>query len=235
MFRKRIDHAATDSLRAFPLKRDIGGVLTVLSAFILGGCSTRGDGGGALDRGLQIVGLQRSQPPQSPAADAMASSIPNLPRTQRKVALRLHAGDVLNTDPRGRSLSVVVRIYQLKDKAAFERATYSTFAGAKPSQSSELAADLVDVREIVLTPGQRYDSVEALLPDARYVAVVGLFRSPADDRWRFVFDVRSAAESGVGIGVHACALSVSAGQAADVAPETMRLAGVRCPTPEPAA
>ena len=81
----------------------------------------------------------------------------------------------------------------------------------------------------MLTPGKQYDVVETVGVDAPYFAVVALFRAPAPQRWRFVFDAKSAATSGVTMGVHACALSVSAGNALDVAPEMLRVAGVQCP------
>lgn len=151
-----------------------------------------------------------------------------LPSASRKVTLRLHAGTVLNTDAEGRSLSIVARIYKLKDKANFESAPYTDFMELKPSKIPEFASDIVEVREVVLTPGKQYDVIETVGADAPYIAVVALFRAPAAQRWRFVFDTRSAASSGVTMGVHGCALSVSTGQPLGVAPELTRVAGVTC-------
>jgi len=192
-------------------------------------CSTPSDGPGMLDRAQQAVGLQRPQP-QLPALDGVADAVPrNALPTSRKVTLRLHAGDILNTDANGRSLSVVARIYKLRDKVAFASAPYADFQDLKPARAPEFARDVVEVKEVVLTPGKQYDVIETVGGDAPYFAVVALFRAPALQRWRFVFDTRSAATTGVTMGVHACALSVSAGQALDVAPEMLRIAGVRCP------
>ena len=182
-----------------------------------------------LDRGLQAVGLQRPQP-QMPALDGVSGTVPtNVLPLSRKITLRLHAGDVLNTDAGGRSLSVVARIYKLRDKTAFESAPYADFQELKPAKAPEFAADVVEAKEVVLTPGKQYDVIETVGADAPYFAVVALFRAPAQQRWRFVFDAKSAAASGVTMGVHACALSVSAGNALDVAPEMLRVAGVHCP------
>ncbi len=182
-----------------------------------------------LDRGLQAVGLQRPQP-QMPTLDGVSDAIPkNALTLSRKITLRLHAGDVLNTDANGRSLSVVARIYKLKDKTSFEAAPYADFQELKPAKAPEFASDVVEVKEIVLTPGKQYDVLETVGVDAPYFAVVALFRAPAQQRWRFVFDSKAAAGSGVTLGAHACALSVAAGQALDVAPEMLRVAGVRCP------
>ena len=192
-------------------------------------CGTTSDGSGMLDRGLQAVGLQRPQP-QMPSIDSVSGAVPgNVLTLSRKVTLRLHAGDVLNTDASGRSLSVVARIYKLRDKTAFESAPYSDFQELKPAKPPEFAADVVEAKEVVLTPGKQYDVVETVGADAPYFAVVALFRAPAQQRWRFVFDTKSAAGSGVTMGVHACALSVSAGNALDMAPEMLRVAGVHCP------
>jgi type VI secretion system protein VasD len=195
------------------------------------GCSATSDGSGMLDRGLQAVGLQRPQP-QMPTLDGATGGLPaGMPTLSRKITLRLHAGDVLNTDVDGRSLSVVARIYKLRDKTAFEAAPYADFQELKPAKPPEFAADVVDVKELVLTPGKQYDVIETVGIDAPYFAVVALFRAPAQQRWRFVFDSKAAASSGVTMGVHACALSVSAGQALDMAPEMLRVAGVGCARP----
>lgn len=196
----------------------------------VGACSSTSNGSGIIDQTLQAIGLQKPQP-QMPALDGMADALPKNSLTlTRKITLRLHAGDVLNTDGNGRSLSVVTRIYKLRDKVAFEAAPYADFSELKPSKAPEFAADIVAVKEVVLTPGKQYDVVETVGGDAPYFAVVALFRAPSPQRWRFVFDSKAASATGVTLGVHACALSVSAGQALDVAPETLRVAGVNCPS-----
>ena len=204
-------------------------VVLAVTCLGMSACGTTSDGPGLLDRSLQAVGLQRPQP-QMPTLDGVSGAVPgNVLPQSRKITLRLHAGDVLNTDASGRSLSVVARIYKLRDKTAFESAPYPAFQELKPAKAPEFAADVVEAKEVVLTPGKQYDVVETVGVDAPYFAVVALFRAPAPQRWRFVFDAKSAATSGVTMGVHACALSVSAGNALDVAPEMLRVAGVQCP------
>lgn len=112
---------------------------------------------------------------------------------------------------------------------AFEQATYDTMQDQRPSgPQPEWQRDVLEVKEIILTPGQKFEVVEALPAEAAYLAVVASFRAPAPQRWRFIFDSEQAAKSGVTLGVHACALSVAAGQPIGVAPELTRLAGVRC-------
>ena len=87
---------------------------------------------------------------------------------------------------------------------------------------------MVESREVVLTPGQHYEVVETLTPNVNHLAVVALFRAPDAQRWRFVFDAKAAAKSGITMGAHACALSVSIGEPLGASPDALRLAGVQC-------
>lgn len=123
---------------------------------------------------------------------------------------------------------MVARIYELKDREAFERAPATAFELDKNRLPPELSDALLGAREVVLTPGQRYEVTETLPEGTRYIGVLALFRAPAEGRWRHVFDAQAATETGLTLGVHACALSVASGQALDVAPELTRLAGVQC-------
>jgi type VI secretion system protein VasD len=187
------------------------------------GCGSTGSGG-TLDTALGMVGLQR------PAVAASESAPKRPDQSPGKVTIRLHAGEVLNTAPDGRSLSIVARIYKLRERAAFEQAPYETLQEGRPSAASaEWVRDVVETKEIVLTPGQKFEAIETIAAEVAYVAVVASFRAPAPQRWRFIFEARQAAQTGLTLGLHACALSVAAGQAVGVAPETTRLAGVRCP------
>lgn len=145
-----------------------------------------------------------------------------------QVVIRLHAGDLLNTDTNGRSLPVVARIYELSDKDAFMRAPAATFNMDRRQWPAELAGDVLGVKEVVLTPGQHFGATETLPEGTRYVGVVALFRAPAPGRWRHVFDAQAAAQGELTLGVHACALSVASGQALDAPLEMTRLAGVQC-------
>lgn len=198
-------------------------VSPLLALACIAGCGTTSSGG-SLDSALGMVGLQR------PAANA-PESLPKRPeQSSSKVAIRLHAGDVLNTTPDGRSLSVVARIYKLRERTAFEQASYDTLQEQRSTASqAEWMRDVVESKEVILTPGQKFEVIETIPPEAPYVAVVAAFRAPAPQRWRFIFESKQAAQSGVTLGVHACALSVAAGQPVGVAPEVTRLAGVRCP------
>lgn len=193
------------------------GLAASLAVLTLAGCASSREPG-LIDKGLELVGLSKPALPEP--------SIKDLPQLATKVALRLHAGEVLNSDTAGRSLSVVARIYKLRDSAAFLQAPYEALRG--DAKDSPFSQDVVEMREAVLTPGQHYEVVETMPLQAAFIAVVVLFRAPADARWRFAFATKPAAASGITLGVHGCALSVGQGQPVGAAPEVMRVAGVRC-------
>jgi type VI secretion system protein VasD len=202
-----------------------GAVVSVcLAALVAVGCAS----GGFVDKSLEFVGIKA--PDNLDAAKENAASIKDgvdkLP-VNRDVTLRIHAGPILNADPTGRALSVVTRIYKLRSTAQFSQATYAMFASSDPARTA-FADDVISVDEVVLKPGQKYEVVETLPLNVSHVAVVALFRSPDALRWRFMFDTKAAARTGITIGAHACALSVSEGDPVGAPPDALRLAGVRC-------
>ncbi len=200
-----------------------GSLASLLLAVCTGlcGCASTNREGGILDKAMQLVGL--SNPPQNMGPDMPALAA----QKSAQVTLRIHAGDILNTDSKGQSLSLVARIYKLRAHAAFVQAPYDAFK-EEGRGSSTLGNDVVEMREIVLTPGQKYEMVETMAPEATHIAVVGLLRAPDPRRWKFVFDARDAARTGITIGAHGCALSVAVGEPLMAAPESRRLAGVSC-------
>jgi type VI secretion system protein VasD len=176
----------------------------------LAGCA----GGGIGSIAGSALGLAR--PPELPDAQ----------KPPRQVAIRLHAADKLNVDARGQPLALVARIYKLRQSAAFEQAPYAAFLNAQ-AEKDALGADLVEVKEVTLVPGQRYEVTEKVSREAAYIGVVALFRAPAPQRWRLAFAAPDAEQAGMTVGLHACALSVGAGARATVRDMKM-LSSVRC-------
>lgn len=174
--------------------------------FIAGLLSLAGCAAGSLAGvALELAGIRK--PPELPDAQ----------KPPRQVPIRLHADANLNAGAGGPPLAVVARIYKLRQSAAFERAAYQGFLD--PQRERELlGADLLEVKEVLLIPGQRYEVLEKVSREAYYIGVVALFRNPAQQRWRLAFAAGEAERSGITVGLHACALS------ADNTP----LAGVRC-------
>lgn len=172
----------------------------------LSGCAG-GAIGGLANAALQMAGLSK------PAPEVLDAQKP-----PRNVSIHLHAGQRLNTDPQGRPLALVARIYKLRQSAVFEQAPYDSFLDAA-REKALLGSDLLEVQEVLLVPGQRYEIQEKVGREVAFIGVVALFRAPAAQRWRATFAASEAERDGVTIGLHACALSVGA-QAG--------LAGARC-------
>jgi type VI secretion system protein VasD len=167
--------------------------LPFLACMLMAGCA-----GGAGPAGLlEATGIRKPPP------------LPDAQLPPRSVALRLHAAKRLNLDGRGQSLALLVRVYKLRQRAAFEGAPYAAFLS--PQQEREaLGADLLEVRELTLVPGQQLEFNEKLPREAGWLGVVALFHSPLQQGWRLAFAAPEAEQAGVTIGLHACAMTSSA-------------------------
>jgi type VI secretion system protein VasD len=185
-----------------------------LCAGLLAGCAGGGGIGALAGAALDAAGLRK------------APELPDSQKPPRNVALRLHAADKLNVDPDGQPLALVARIYKLRQNAAFEHAPFATFLDPA-SEKQVLGADLLEVKEVTLVPGQHYEVDEKVTREAGYVGVVALFRAPAGQRWRIAFPAAQAEKQGVTVGLLACALSVGAGASATM-PGLGTLSSVRC-------
>ena len=153
------------------------------------------------------------------------AELPESQKPPRNVPLKLHAATRLNVDARGQPLALAVRLYKLRQKDAFEGAPYATFLDPRLERES-LGADLVEVREIMLVPGQRYEVTEKVAREAGHVGIVALFHTPAAGRWRTAVSSLDAERDGLNVGLHACAMSV--GSAAAAKDGASALASVRC-------
>lgn len=108
-----------------------------------------------------------------------------LTRVER-LNLDLMASEELNTDAGQRPLTVVVRVYQLKDKAAFMAAPYQTLL---EQDQTALAADLLASHQVLLRPGAAISLREPYRQDAAYVGVIALFRQiDGGQTWRLLLD-----------------------------------------------
>jgi type VI secretion system protein VasD len=171
--------------------------MPVVLCALLAGCAGGGPGSIA-GAALEAAGMRK------------APELPDAQKPPRAIAIRLHAADKLNVDARGQPLALVARIYKLRQSAAFEQAPYAAFLDPKAEQEA-LGPDLLEVKEVTLVPGQRYEVTEKVTREAGYVGVVALFHAPAAQRWRLAFAAADAEQAGLTVGLHACALSVGAG------------------------
>lgn len=152
---------------------------------------------------MEALGLKKPDAPEVP--DSMKQ-----PRT---VFIKLHASKALNLDPQQRPLALVAKIYKLKQNINFQQASYDTFLSAQKEKEA-LGADLLEVKEVTLVPGQRYEISEKVSYEAGYVGVVALFVNPAQQRWRVAFKADESEKSGITVGLQSCSLTVGAGAAA---------------------
>lgn len=102
--------------------------------------------------------------------------------------LDFNARATLNTDTadmNALSLPTLVRVYQLRDSKALDRATYE---GLVSGDEGVLEGALLDKRAVVVKPGTGAQLSVPMDPQARVVALVGLFRSPDAqlDTWRLM-------------------------------------------------
>jgi type VI secretion system protein VasD len=165
-------------------------------ASLLGGCA--GGAGTLSGSALEAIGLRK--PP--PVAEAQ--------QPPRNVVVHLHAAPRLNVDARGQPLALLVRIYTLRQHAAFDQAPYAVFLSPQAEREA-LGTDLVEVREITLLPGQKLDINDKVARDTPWLGVVALFHAPAPQGWRVAFAAADAERAGVTVGLHACSLTVGTG------------------------
>jgi len=185
--------------------------------FVLAGCASNDAAnmiGAATDSALGSVGLKRASADSTTGFD--------------EIPIRIHAARSLNASPDGRGTALVVRLYKLRSAEAFLAMPPETVLTAAKEKEA-LGADLIEVREVVLTPQQVLDLKERVTREANVVAIAGAFRTPLPQRWRAVFERAAAAKTGIVLGAHACALSVSVGTPAGWGNEApARLGSTRC-------
>lgn len=186
-------------------------LLATLACAGLAGCGAGNNVRIAFDTTLQKVGLRQPEP------------------EARQVHVRLHAGENLNAGTGTRPLSLVVRVYQLRDRTRFEQAPFEVFVDEQ-REIDVLGGDVLAVTEFLLAPGQRHEVLEQLPAQGRHLGVVALFRQPAAVRWRLTFDPAAGAKDGITIGLHACAMTTSSLGALQtaLAGEAHSLSGSRC-------
>lgn len=184
--------------------------IVIAALLTLQGCAA----GSIASAAMEMAGIRK--PPE--LADAQ--------KPPRSVAIRLHASQNLNAGAGPQPLALAARIYKLRQTTAFQQMPFGGFLSAQ-GERDLLGNDLLEVKEVMLIPGQRYEIVEKVTREAYFIGVVALFRSPAEHRWRMTFAAGDAEKSGITVGLHACAISVGAGAAAS-SEAGKPLASVRC-------
>lgn len=127
--------------------------------------------------GLAGCGLSRA------TSDDRASALTTLRLDFNGRAALNTAGREMNT----LSVPTLVRVYQVRSRAALEKASYESLV----ADSGHLpGADVLAEQGVVVRPGEGAQLNMPLAGDARFVAVVGLFRDPdlQAGSWRVILD-----------------------------------------------
>jgi len=107
------------------------------------------------------------------------------PAPPSRLDVRAEADAVINRDPAGNPLSVVVHLYQLKERTRFSRLTFDLAAGGRP-ETDTLGDDFLGRTELTMVPGGQHASTQDLLPGTRFIGIVALFRAPDPHYWRYL-------------------------------------------------
>lgn len=147
---------------------------------------------------LSAIGFK---PPEKP-------ELPDVPVPPKPVTIKLMAAQDMNAGDDGQGLSVIFRLYKLKSQNAFLTSPYAIF-GSTEKEKEAMGTDIVEVKELTLSPGQIINLREIVPGEAGYVGVVALYRTPSPQRWRFAFPTNSSALAGITIGLHTCAMTAT--------------------------
>lgn len=122
-----------------------------------------------------------------------------------KLEARLVASASLNPDPTGRASPVVVRMYELVNRDAFESAD---FFDLFDNESATLGADMVARDEIQVEPGERRKVERRLNDKTRYLGIVAAYRDLDNAEWRALVSVNQNHNNELSIGLGGQAVTV---------------------------
>jgi type VI secretion system protein VasD len=108
----------------------------------------------------------------------------------------------INPDSMGNSLSVGIRLFELKDLTEFSKLTPEA-ANSDKTPAELFGPALVSYSEFTAVPGETAPRTEALQPGAKFLAIVALYRKPDPQFWRVVVPADSLRKSkGKAVVVH---------------------------------
>ncbi len=105
----------------------------------------------------------------------------SVPKPPPPVKASVIASADVNPDAQNQPSPIVVRVYQLKDDAAFKEADF--FALFDKEQAT-LGGALVSREEFELAPGDTHSFELKLSPDTRLVGVAAAYRDIRNSQWR---------------------------------------------------
>lgn len=154
--------------------------------------------------------------------------LPGCATPPKDVDIKGKAEQVLNRDAGGNSLSVAVRLYQLKGPEEFSRLTFDMLATGRP-EAELIGADLLEKSEAILLPGGSFSNPLTIRDDAKYIGLIAFFRQPDPHYWRFLVDAEKVRREGLNFTARDCYLVLKnpkpapiPGQPVDASPQCDR-------------
>jgi type VI secretion system protein VasD len=216
----------------FDWRRLLLGLGALLLLPVLGGCASGGAAPPADSAVVQAGKISSSATESAGIVTKLLQAVGLAKKSQnggQRVELRIFTAKNLNSGNGGRALALVVKVYYLRSLTRFNATPFDAFLD-KGKVRAALEGDLIDSREMLLLPDQRYISIEHMPPSARYLGIVALFRAPSTLRWRFAYDAARSSKAGITLGMHACAMSSTSGALATALPDdASSLVSVHCP------
>jgi type VI secretion system protein VasD len=143
------------------------------------------------------------------------ASAPEPAPAPKPYEIRADADAVINRDIAGKPLSVVVRLYQLKQEKEFDLLTFDLATSTRTD--AELFGDsLIKRSEILMVPGTTHISTQMLLPETKYLGVVAFFRRPDPHYWRYLIDADQIRNKGLSFEALDCHLRLKDIKAATI-------------------
>jgi type VI secretion system protein VasD len=115
------------------------------------------------------------------AGSGLLTGCKSAPPKAQVVKLTVAASADVNPDAQNRPSPIVVRIYQIKDDAAFRDAD---FFALYDKEQSTLSASLVSREEFEVAPGQQTVVDYQVSLDAKFIGVAAAYRAIQDAVWR---------------------------------------------------
>jgi len=126
--------------------------------------------------------LPGKKPPAQPPAPPIKVELPK-PPPPIPINLTFQASQSINPSESNRPSPVVVRVYQLKDDAAFRAATYEKLFD---DDVALLEKDLIHRTPLTIRPGDQTTVSVPFSQEIRFVGIVAFFRQYDNTQWRIV-------------------------------------------------
>jgi type VI secretion system protein VasD len=132
------------------------------------------------------------------------ASAPKKPK-DTTVSAQITATATVNPDIRKRPSPIVVRVYELSGRNAFDTAD---FVSLFDRDREVLAADVVSREELSLRPGESREWKKTLPANTRFIGVMAAYRDVEKAQWRAVYVVKPQSANTIVIRADELAVSI---------------------------